>query len=222
MPWIRSLSRASIALVALGVTSFAAGAIASNHSRSRVHSTHTQSTIITDEPSVSPGKRLDIDLATGGGLSIEGTDAHQVSVSFSHDEETCPDAEVHTEQVSTGVQVTSRYTHEGGSHNCSMELIIKVPKRFDLHIHSAGGSVAIANVEGAIDGTTGGGQLELDHLKGTIQLKTGGGQIHVTDSQLEGDVSTGGGHVLLENVSKGLRASSGSGPVVRRGRSRSL
>jgi hypothetical protein len=222
MPTIRFVSRASVTLAAITVTCFAAGAIAGSHFHSHVHSTQSHSTVISDEPSVMPGKRLDIDLITGGGLSIAGGDANEVSVSYSNDDGQCPDAEVNTEKVSTGVRVTSRFNHEGGSHNCSMNLIIKVPKRYDLHIHSAGGSIAISNVEGTISGMTGGGELELQHLRGTIELKTGGGQIHVANSRLEGSVSTGGGHVVLENVSDGLRASSGSEPVVRRGRSKSL
>ena len=87
---------------------------------------------------------------------------------------------------------------------------------------SAGGAIEISDVDGAITGHTGGGELYLSRLRGELELRTGGGEIHVLDSHLEGSVRTGGGAAVLQNVSGGLEASSGSGPVIRRGKGKSI
>ena len=204
------------------VASQAGGWRHSSSSRSTSRSTrsvNTQSTIIRDEPSVMPGRRLDIDLVTGGGIHIEGVATNEVSVEYSDSEDKCPDAAFDVKQTETGVSVRSHYRTERNTHYCSMEIMIRVPRRYDIHIESSGGAVEIANVEGTIEGRTGGGELYLSRLNGSLDLKTGGGEITVKDSKLDGSIATGGGKAVLENVTGGLQASSGSGPVIRRGRS---
>jgi hypothetical protein len=74
--------------------------------------------------------------------------------------------------------------------------------------------LTIEGVEGVFRGATGGGDMVLTDLRGSARLSTGGGDIRVADSHLDGTVSTGGGMVTLSGVGGGLRASSGSGPVV--------
>ena len=204
------------------VTTSLAGLHSARRSTRSTGTTQSHSTIIRDEPSAMPGKRLDIDLATGGGIHIRGQDSNQVSVEYAKAEEDCPDAQVDVRQTDAGVSVTSRYLIERHVRQCSMEIMILVPKRYDIQIRSAGGAIEISDVDGAITGHTGGGELYLSRLRGELELRTGGGEIHVLDSHLEGSVRTGGGAAVLQNVSGGLEASSGSGPVIRRGKGKSI
>ena len=213
---LRSLTAATL----IALACFTTGAIAG--SRSRTHTRTTHSTELRDDPSSMPGKRLDIELRTGGGLRIEGRDGNVVTVQYVKDDVTCPDAQIDVDHDERGVSVKSHYDREGGSHNCSIQLVIRVPKHYDVHIESAGGGMLISDIDGTIDGHTGGGEMDLERLAGTVTLATGGGGIHVRDSRVSGRVSTGGGEVVLENVSRELEASSGSGPVRRRGSVRTL
>src|SRR5438552_1541535 len=165
-----ALCAGALLALTLAVASQASGWKHSSSSRSYSRSTrstgsiHAHSTVILDEPSVMPGKRLDIDLATGGGIHIEGVTANEVSVDYSRAEDKCPDAEDEVNKTETGVSVRSRSQTERNTHYCSLEIMIRVPRRYDIHIQSSGGAIEIANVEGTIEGRTGGGELYLSRL----------------------------------------------------------
>jgi len=173
---------------------------------------------------VSPGQRLDIQLKTGAGLSIAAWDRDEVSVETDWSETRCRDAQLEVRKTSQGVLVETSYPPGSGviNHHCSFGIVVKVPRRFDVQLRSAGGSVAISGVRGDFRGTTGGGKIELAGVQGNVELRTGGGQIHVWDSDLDGRISTGGGQVRFENVTGGVTARTGSRRGIVRGRSRSI
>ena len=173
---------------------------------------------------VPAGQLLEVQLRTGGAVSITGWDRDEVSVESDWTEERCRDARLSVTRTGQGVRIESSYPPGSSvvTQNCSFGFVVKVPRRFDVQIRSAGGSVAVAGVRGEIRGRTGGGMIELADLRGSVQLRTGGGQIHVWDSDLEGRISTGGGQVRFENVSGGVTARSGSKRGVVRGRSRTI
>ena len=175
-------------------------------------------------PDVKPGQLLEIQLRTGGGMSIAAWDRDEVSVETDWSEERCRDARISVDRTAQGVRIESRYPPgtEVVSHNCSFGFVVKVPRRMNVQIRSAGGSVAVAGVRGEIHGQTGGGKIELADLNGTVRLRTGGGQIVVRDSDLEGHISTGGGQVRFDNVSGGVTARSGSRRGIVRGSRRTI
>jgi DUF4097 and DUF4098 domain-containing protein YvlB len=113
-----------------------------------------------------------------------------------------------------GVKLRSTHEARSGNFSTSHHFEIQVPKKFNVHLRSAGGGLSITGVEGEFRGNTGGGELTLTHLRGRANLSTGGGEIAVSDCDLSGSVSTGGGEVRLSRVRGGLRGSSGSGPVI--------
>jgi len=166
------------------------------------------------------GQVLEIHLRTGAGLRITAWDKDEVSVASDWTEQRCPDAEFEVTRTADGVLVETRYPAgtEVVTHNCSFAVDIKVPRRYDVRLGSAGGSVAISGVRGDVRGTTGGGMIELVGLRGTVQLRTGGGGIIVQDSDLEGSLATGGGRVRFDNVSGGVTGRSGSMRGIVRGR----
>jgi hypothetical protein len=171
----------------------------------------------------SAGETLEIRLLTGAGVRIIGWDKDEVSVHSDWTEERCRDAEFEVKRTSQGALVATRYPAGTGvvNHNCSFAIEIKVPRKFDVRIRSAGGGVAIQDMRGDVTGTTGGGSLELSGMRGHIRLRTGGGSIMVRDSDLDGSLVTGGGPVRFTNVSGGVTGWSGSQRGVVRGRSRS-
>ena len=164
----------------------------------------------------SPGEELELDLETGADVSIQGWDEPRVEVNGTLGGRDWRDSQITVSRESGGVRVHSFYDRRARSQSSHHELTIRVPRRFDVDLESAGGDLAIRDVEGSFHGSTGGGSMTLTNLRGEAKLSTGGGEVNVSDSNLSGTVSTGGGGVRLSRISGGLRGNSGSGPVVYR------
>jgi beta-lactamase regulating signal transducer with metallopeptidase domain/DUF4097 and DUF4098 domain-containing protein YvlB len=161
-----------------------------------------------------PGGTLVLDLETGADVTIAGDDAPRVEVHADLRGRDTIHTVVDLQAVDAEVIVSSTYNHRSGSHSTSHDFTIRVPRRFNVRLKSAGGALTMSDVEGTFDGSTGGGSIDLSHVRGTARLSTGGGDINVTDSHLDGKISTGGGTVTFDRVSGGLRGDTGSGPVV--------
>jgi beta-lactamase regulating signal transducer with metallopeptidase domain len=162
----------------------------------------------------APGETLELDLETGGSVTIQGWDQSRVELRGHLKSNDLPGMHAEMTRTSGGIRLRSWYTGSSRSQSSSHRFELSVPRRFDVRLDSAGGDLSIEGVEGSFEGTTGGGDLVLQDLRGSARLSTGGGTIRVADAHLEGAVSTGGGKVTLSHVSGGLRGSSGSGPVV--------
>lgn len=175
---------------------------------------HQDARHIDKEFRVPMGKRLDIDLRTGGSLDISGWDNEVVKVDAILGGRDGEDCKVDFNESSSGLEIHSYY--DGGRRNYSTNLRfeIKVPRRIDLNIDSMGGGVKITSVEGIIDGKTMGGELDLSNLKGEINLTTMGGKITLLNSDVNGRVHTMGGRVLLQDVTGNVKGSSMGGNVI--------
>lgn len=162
------------------------------------------------------GEELFLDLKTGAGVEITAWDEPRVDVRGRLGGQDWRDSRFKVERDAHGVTVSSWQEGHSRSQSTSHHLAIRVPRRFDLSLNSAGGDLSIDGVEGRFEGHTGGGEITLTHLRGSAHITTGGGTVRVDDCHLAGSVTTGGGPITLSRVSGGLRGSSGSGPVVYR------
>ena len=160
------------------------------------------------------GERLDIDLRTGGEIIVHAGGDRSVRLSARLAGENWRDTRVSLERSGNSVLLRSNYARELRNGSASHVFELWVPKRYDLHINSAGGSVTVRDLDGTMTGHTGGGQLDIQNVRGHLELATGGGDVRVADSELDGSVGTGGGTVEIVRVRGGLRGSSGSGPVM--------
>jgi beta-lactamase regulating signal transducer with metallopeptidase domain/DUF4097 and DUF4098 domain-containing protein YvlB len=172
-------------------------------------------TIIERTIAVTAGERLSIDLRVGGSVTIHAWDQPQVRMRAVLSGDHARETRVAFDRVTRGLEVRAFMDYSPRNSNSRHTFEFWVPRKFDVSLSSAGGSVSIAGVEGTFSGTTGGGEITLDDVRGEANLTTGGGEISVTNSTLEGRVTTGGGRAVVSNTSGGVRVSSGSGPVVR-------
>jgi DUF4097 and DUF4098 domain-containing protein YvlB len=163
--------------------------------------------------STTVGKKLEIDLKSGGAINITGGQKDQVVVKARMRGEDRDDLDFNAAESNGTIRITSEYTGGRHNHNASSDLDIEVPSRFDVNLRTMGGDVSISNVEGEISGETMGGELNLQSLKGNVQLTTMGGEIMLEDSTLDGSVKTMGGDVVIRNVSGGVKGSSMGGDV---------
>ena len=162
----------------------------------------------------SPGETLTLELPTGSGIEIAGWDEPRVHVQVFFRADDADDTNVHVARAENGVLIKSSYVGKSPVQSSSLLMKIRAPRRYNLEIDSAGGTVDLTDLEGTFHGTTGGGRMKLQKLTGMAEISSGGGAITVTDSHLRGHVSTGGGRVTISRVRGGLLGSSGSGPVI--------
>jgi beta-lactamase regulating signal transducer with metallopeptidase domain len=158
------------------------------------------------------GGTLELDLDTGGDIDIVGTDDQKVSVHGTLGGRDWQETTVALEERGGDAALVTRYVGSRGEQTFDNSFSIRVPKRFNVRLQSAGGGVHITNVDGRFSGSTGGGKIAIEGAKGEAHLSTGGGDVRVTKSNLDGSVSTGGGTVRFEGVTGDIVGSSGSDP----------
>ncbi len=189
---------------------------------------------IKKEFDIGMGKKLVMDLETGGGIFISGWDKEKVAVKVHVSGVDEDDYDLDFDTRSSGVKISADYRKRWGRHDGDFEFDVKVPEKFDIEIESSGGGIHIVNVEGDISGNTAGGGLDFTNIRGDIDfrtmggeirvsgikghlnLKTMGGGITVTDSEADGKVSTMGGSILIEDVKGSLEGSTMGGNVIYR------
>ena len=161
----------------------------------------------------SSGGTLVLDLKTGAGLRITGTDENRVRMHATLAGRDWRNTNISLVSEGSGARITSEYRDPGGITSSSHRIDIMVPRRFNIRLKSAGGSVFIRDLEGDFSGSTGGGEINIENARGSANLTTGGGPVNVANSNLSGSVTTGGGAVLIQGVTGGLSGHSGSGGV---------
>lgn len=162
---------------------------------------------------ISTGKKLDLQLQTGGSVNITGWDKEVVSIKLSGGGRDWQDCKFEANETPDILQIVARYQGKQTSYSTSLHFEIKVPKRFDIQIESAGGELKITDVAGDLRGRTMGGNLELRNVGGEVNLTTMGGNIVLLSSEINGKVETMGGQVLIQDVTGNIQGSSMGGEV---------
>jgi beta-lactamase regulating signal transducer with metallopeptidase domain len=158
--------------------------------------------------------RLSIDLPSGGAIVLHGWDEPRIRLVASLGGRDWRDTRVELTTVSRGARLRSDLVNHDGSQSTSHQFELWVPRRINVDVSSAGGSVSINDLSGELTGHTGGGDITIERSSGRASMSTGGGSVMVTNSDLSGAITTGGGEVSISNVTGGLRGESGSGSVV--------
>ncbi|MEO8576935.1 MAG: M56 family metallopeptidase [Gemmatimonadales bacterium] len=162
---------------------------------------------------VAPGGVLVLDLRTGAGVTIVGSDENIVRMRAYLGGNDWRNTDIRLTKTDDGAIIESRYINDRRNQSSSHRIEVSVPRRFGVRIRSAGGGLALRDVTGEFSGSTGGGAIRIDRARGSADLSTGGGSVSVSSSDLSGSVSTGGGQVIIQGVTGGLRGSSGTGDV---------
>ena len=167
---------------------------------------------IKKEFKTTPGKKLEVELTTGGSIEISGWDKDVVSI-IAHIRGDKEDYDLEFDERSSGIQVEVSYEGHRRHRQVGVSLDIHVPQKYDLELETMGGDLTIKGVEGDFSGETMGGEIELYNLKGKAHLTTMGGEIRVEDCELDGQVKTMGGEISLRDVIGDLDASTMGGEV---------
>ncbi len=185
-----------------------AGSVVNTYSQQSVDSTFQLSA------PVKSGGTLDLDLKTGGGVTITSWDRNEVQVRATLRGRDWRDTRVTLKPSDGDAVLESQFVGSSNNQSTSHRFIIQVPRSFNVRIRSAGGAISLADVSGKFTGTTGGGEITIRNANGDVSIRTGGGEVLVEDSNLNGTVSTGGGLVRVMRVNGRFSGYSGSGPVI--------
>jgi len=166
---------------------------------------------IVKEYDVAPGGKLEVDVKTGGEITVEGWDKNKakIIVHFSGSK-LDEDIEVDIDSKSGDV-----YLEVWASGNARQRLSfeIKLPNKFDIDLKTMGGEMTVSNLEGNLKGHTMGGEIDLTKLTGDVDFTTMGGDIEITDSDVDGKVHTMGGKIMLKDITGNVSGSSMGGSI---------
>ncbi len=153
--------------------------------------TMTRGTSFDCQVEARPGERLTLELPDRVSARVVGRDRGGVWVRA----ETGRTLDVRAERVAGGVRVAVTGRREGDG--TEPDLVIEVPRRFDVQASADGGGVEIRGVRGTFTGHTRGGGLALIGAEGTLRMDAGGGGAYLQDTRLDGRLEMGGGGVMM-------------------------
>lgn len=94
-----------------------------------------------------------------------------------------------------------------------VRFIITVPEKYNLDMHTSGGSISVSKIEGDVKVKTSGGSLHLDYIKGKVYGKTSGGSISLEGCTGDAEVNTSGGRITLGQVMGEVMAHTSGGSI---------
>lgn len=90
---------------------------------------------------------------------------------------------------------------------------IVVPARFNVRLKTAGGTLAVRDLEGETKASSGGGDLAFSNLKGPVDGQTAGGRIKANGCEGTLKVKTGGGGIQVDGGRGSLEGLTAGGQV---------
>ncbi|HEX5726507.1 MAG TPA: HEAT repeat domain-containing protein, partial [Longimicrobiaceae bacterium] len=144
-----------------------------------------------------PGGALDVTLQTGGSLRIVGWDREEVHVRAVVNGRDWRLVRMSLAGDRRRAELTSDFEGSRMTYDAGQTIEVRVPRRFDVRVHSEGGAVEIAGVTGELSGQTEGGPLTLVRAAGTAHFFTEGGSAEIRDTRLDGRIVTEDGGVTL-------------------------
>jgi hypothetical protein len=95
----------------------------------------------------------------------------------------------------------------------AVRFVVTVPRRFNVDVHTSGGDIEIASLEGAVKGRTSGGSIKLGQIGGTVDIDTSGGDIEVAGATSRLIARTSGGGIRIDQAGGGVEARSSGGSI---------
>jgi DUF4097 and DUF4098 domain-containing protein YvlB len=109
----------------------------------------------------------------------------------------------------------NRTHHQNWSGQMTMDAryIVRLPKEYNVDLHTSGGAIVVNGIKGEIKSNTSGGELKFTALQGPIDARTSGGNIAMKDCAGETRISTSGGGIEIDNGSGRLDARTSGGSI---------
>lgn len=175
---------------------------------------------------VEPGSQLVVEVDRGS-IEIKTADRESVDIEITRKaggsrtkaEKTLKDHIVTTTQTGDKVEVRAEYQGEkltgwfGRSPELQVNYIITIPRKFDVDLKTAGGSIKVAALTGKLQARTSGGSLKFEKIEGPVSGHTSGGSITLAGCKGNVDLKTSGGSMNLGDVEGDVTAQTSGGSI---------
>lgn len=175
---------------------------------------------------VQPGDKLVAELDRGA-IEVSSANVETVEIEVTRKaggtkaqaQRTLDTHQVTITQTGNRVEIRAKHDTEKsiGWFRRSPELQVKcrvlVPRRFDVDLKTAGGSISVNDLTGKVEAHTSGGSLSLGKIEGELAAHTSGGNITVATAKGRVDVKTSGGGLTLSDIQGDLTAQTAGGPI---------
>ena len=156
-------------------------------------------------------KTLNIDIRSGGDITVEGWNKDKIKIVVEYDG---PDnADFVDYDYNDGDLDISVNLFNMSDNVDDIRFLINVPYKFNIEMETMGGDVSVNNIDGEISGKTMGGDLDFSKIYGVINMITMGGDISLEEAQVDGSLKTMGGDVDFKNVAGNVKGNSMGGDI---------
>ncbi len=182
---------------------------------------------LTRSYQVKPGGTLAVE-ADRGSIEVKSANGDQVAIevlrkvsgeSRDRAEEILKNHQVKFSQDGDTVQVRAELDKGWNSNwrdkgrNLQVRFLISIPKKFNVDLKTAGGSIKVADLTGQARSQTSGGSLNFGQIEGPIFGRTSGGSINVAGCKGDVDIKTSGGSIHLGDVDGNTTAQTSGGSL---------
>ena len=162
-----------------------------------------------------PGGELEVNTDVGR-VEVTSHDEDEITVEVDVRGPGAPGFEVDFRERSNGLEVigkTSRGLMSRRNSYVDVDVVIRVPRRYDVVLDTSGGSITVGDIDGEVRAETSGGNIEIGRVTGEVSAGTSGGGITV--AYAGGDVSadTSGGSIRVEEAAGKVNADTSGGSI---------
>jgi hypothetical protein len=93
------------------------------------------------------------------------------------------------------------------------QFLIAVPAKYNVDLHTSGGSISVDDLEGEVRSKTAGGSLHFGRIRGPVRGETSGGSIALAGCVHTAEVKTSGGDVSIGEVDGDVIAQTSGGSI---------
>jgi len=151
---------------------------------------------------VSPGGTLRLETDVGR-VTIEGTSSSQVSIAATirGSSRDVDEFEVRAEKSGRDVEVIAgARSRSWNFRGLDVRFVVKVPREYNLLLHTSGGDVDVRSVKGTVSGETSGGNVSVEDIEGKVDVGTSGGNVRALEVRGDLKMETSGGNVSVRSV----------------------
>ncbi len=181
---------------------------------------------ITKSFKVQPGDQLVVAVDRGS-IDVKTTDGESVDIEVTRKaggndakaEKILKDHVVTTTQNGNKVEIKAEYKGEkssgwfGKGLDLRVKYVITIPRKFDVDLKTAGGSIKVEELTGKVQAHTSGGSLNFAKIDGPLSAHTSGGSITAAGCKGKAELKTSGGSLHLGNMEGDVDARTSGGSI---------
>jgi DUF4097 and DUF4098 domain-containing protein YvlB len=164
---------------------------------------------------ISPNKNLFLETDEGD-ISINTWDESKVYVKILGNEKAKEKMNFDFNNNGDKVEIKAKREHSLFSlfsNGIRLRFEIKVPKNFNVNLHTSGGNISVNDLSGGNLLRTSGGNIDLNSINGSIDAKTSGGNFALNNINGATKISTSGGNISAKNFIGDFDASTSGGNI---------